>query len=88
MTAPDASHETVRIESLGVRLPEKVVTTEELSAAPDALKKLDKNGDGKLTPEEFLAPRRRGPGGPGGPGMRGPGGFGGPPPQEDTAQPQ
>ncbi len=63
-----------------------VVTAEELSAASDALTKLDKNADGKLSPDEFLAPRRRGPGGPGGPGMRGPGGFGGPP--QDSAQEQ
>ncbi len=63
-----------------------VVTAEELSAASDALKKLDKNADGKLSPDEFLAPRRRGPGGHGGPGMAGPGGFGRPP--QDSAQEQ
>ena len=45
------------------------------------LKKLDKNGDGKLTPDEFLGPRPGGPGAPGGPGgpdgERGPRGPGG-----------
>jgi hypothetical protein len=59
-----------------------VVDATELANAPAALKTLDKNGDGKLTPDEFLPPFRRGPRGPGGHGMGGPGGFGGPPPGE------
>jgi len=65
----------------------------EIAKASESLKKLDKNGDGKLTPDEYLpqrgqgGPWMRGPGGPGGPGgfggpggpgMRGPGGQGGP----------
>jgi hypothetical protein len=55
------------------------IDAEEIAKASEALKKLDKNGDGKLTPDEYLPPRwqggpwMRGPGGPGGPG-----GFGGP----------
>ena len=55
-----------------------VIDAEEIANASEALKKLDKNGDGKLTPDEFLGPRPigRGPGGPGGPGS--PGGPGGP----------
>ncbi|MCX6893131.1 MAG: hypothetical protein NTX51_16665 [Verrucomicrobia bacterium] len=55
-----------------------VIDADELANAPAALKTLDKNGDGQLTADEFLPPRR------GGPGMRGQGhgprGFGGPPP--------
>jgi hypothetical protein len=61
-----------------------VVDADELANAPTALLKLDKNGDGKLTPDEFLPPRR-GPRGRGGPG---PGGFGGPPPPQDAPQQQ
>ncbi len=37
----------------------------ELAKAAESLKKLDKNGDGKLTPDEYRPPG--GPGGPGGP---------------------
>jgi EF hand len=44
---------------------------QEIAGASAALKTLDKNGDGKITPDE-LRPQRpdggRGPGGPGGPG--------------------
>ncbi|HEX5398327.1 MAG TPA: hypothetical protein VFY06_04690 [Verrucomicrobiae bacterium] len=60
-----------------------VIDETEIANASAALKSLDKNGDGKLTPDEFMGPRPRrggpgfGPGGqrrgPGGPG-RGPGG--------------
>ena len=50
-----------------------IISEEEIANAAAALKKLDKNGDGKLTPEEFR-PRRRGPGSPGG-GPGGPGRF-------------
>jgi Ca2+-binding EF-hand superfamily protein len=46
------------------------ISAEEIEKAVASLKTLDKNNDGKLTPEE-LRPQ----GGPGGPG--GPGGFGG-----------
>ena len=51
----------------------------EIANASAALKKLDKNGDGKLTPDEFMGPRpggQRGPGGPGGEGQGRPGGAG------------
>jgi len=48
------------------------LSTAEIQAAPQALKKLDANNDGKLNAEEIGWPARR-PGGPGGP-------FGGPPP--------
>ena len=57
-----------------------VIDADEIANASKALKKLDKNGDGKLTQDELRPPR------PDGPGMGGPGpdGFGpdGPPPQE------
>ena len=62
-----------------------VIDADELANAPAALKTLDKNGDGKLTPDEFLPPWRRGPHGPGGPGMGGPGG---PPPGDEPPPPQ
>jgi hypothetical protein len=60
-----------------------VVDADELANAPAALLKLDKNGDGKLTPDEFGPPFRGGPR-----GRRGPGGFGGPPPGEGPPPPQ
>ena len=50
-----------------------VIDADEIAKASAALKKLDKNGDGKLTPDEFHGPR---PGGPGGEGEGGPGGEG------------
>lgn len=52
-----------------------VIDAAEIASASEALKKLDKNGDGKLTPDEFRPPRPPG-GRPGGP--RG----GGPAPQQ------
>src|ERR1051326_9162468 len=53
-----------------------VIDADEIANAVEALKKLDKNGDGKLTPDEFLgAP----PGGPDvGPNQGGPDGQRGP----------
>jgi Ca2+-binding EF-hand superfamily protein len=54
-----------------------VISAAELANASASLAKLDKNGDGKLTPDEFMGGPRgegrgpRGPRGPGGPG-RGP----------------
>ena len=48
-----------------------IIDADEIAKASESLKKLDKNGDGKITREEFDArePRApRGPGGPGGPG--------------------
>lgn len=58
-----------------------VIDETEIANASAALKSLDKNGDGKLTPDEFMGPRPQRPGGsgygPGGPrrGLgRGPGG--------------
>lgn len=58
-----------------------VIDAKELANAVAALKKLDKNGDGKITDDEFR-PMRPGGGGFGGPGGQGggpggPGGFGG-----------
>src|SRR5204862_4561188 len=50
------------------------LTAAEIDAAPAVLKKLDANGDGKVTADEFPRPAPRG-GGPGGPG-RGRGGSG------------
>jgi Spy/CpxP family protein refolding chaperone len=71
-----------------------IIEAEEIAKASDSLKTLDKNGDGKLTPDEFRPPHAggmggfQGPGGqgrPGGPGgQNGPGGEGRPqrPPPE------
>jgi Ca2+-binding EF-hand superfamily protein len=63
------------------------ISAAEVQAAPEALKKLDKNGDGKITREE-LGP----PPGEGGPprelGRRGPGGPDGPPPGEAGPAPR
>ena len=65
-----------------------VIDEKEIANAPAALKKLDKDGDGKLSREEYMGMRPGGQGGPGGPGGqggpgmrgqgRGPGGPGGP----------
>jgi len=59
------------------------IDADELAKASESLKKLDKNGDGRLTPDEYRPQRPGGPGGPGGPGTRregsrpgGPGGAG------------
>jgi hypothetical protein len=51
------------------------IDADEIAKAPESLKKLDKNGDGKLAPDEYRPPRPGGPGGPGGQGG-GPGGDG------------
>ena len=45
-----------------------IIDAAEITNAPAALRKLDKNGDGKLTPDEYRPPR------PGGDGREGPGG--------------
>jgi hypothetical protein len=43
-----------------------VISAEEMQNAPQALKSLDRNGDGQLTPDEFAPPPpHRGSGGPG-----------------------
>jgi hypothetical protein len=42
-----------------------VIDATEIANASAALKSLDKNGDGKLTPDEFMGPRPQRPGGPG-----------------------
>jgi EF hand len=66
-----------------------VIDADEIANAVEALKKLDKNNDGKLTPDEFIGPRPDGPGqrglggqpgpdGPRGPRGRGPDGQNGP----------
>ena len=39
---------------------------DEIAKASVSLKKLDKNGDGKITPDEHRPQRQGGPGGPGG----------------------
>ena len=53
------------------------IDADELAKAGESLKRLDKNGDGKITPDEYRPQR---PGGPGGQGGRpgGPGGEGQP----------
>ncbi len=38
-----------------------IISAAEIKDSPNALAKLDKNSDGKLTPNEFLAPRPGGP---------------------------
>jgi Ca2+-binding EF-hand superfamily protein len=47
-----------------------VIDADEIAKASQSLKTLDKNGDGKLTQDEFM-PKRFGRGGPGGPGGEG-----------------
>jgi len=54
-----------------------VIDADEIANSIEALKKLDKNGDGKLTPDEFVGRRPDRPGGPD--GQRGPDGQGGGP---------
>jgi len=44
------------------------IDADEIAKASESLKKLDKNGDGKLTPDEYRPQRPGGPGGPGRPG--------------------
>ena len=51
-----------------------VIDADEIANASAALKTLDKNGDGKLTPDEFMGPRPQRPGGPGGNAGGNPGG--------------
>ena len=78
-----------------------VIDAEELAKASESLKKLDKNGDGKITEDEYRPQRPGGPGGQGGrpdgqggpgagPGGRGPGGpqGGGPGTPNGEARPQ
>jgi hypothetical protein len=43
-----------------------VIDSNEIANASAALLTLDKNGDGVLTPDEFMGPRPEGPSGPGG----------------------
>ncbi|MEW6077847.1 MAG: hypothetical protein AB1724_08550 [Thermodesulfobacteriota bacterium] len=56
-----------------------VISTEEIAQAPAALQKLDKNGDGRLTPDEYIPPRPDGPFGPPG------GNRAGAPPKQDLS---
>ena len=66
-----------------------IISAAEIANAAAALKTLDKNGDGQLTPDEYAPmgpPGRRGPGGFRGPGGRGPG-FGPPPGQDGELPP-
>ena len=66
-----------------------VIDASEIANASEALKTLDKNGDGKLTPDEFMGPRPQRPGG--GQGKEGNAGADdnnlppGPPPGDDGA---
>lgn len=59
------------------------IDADELAKAGVSLKKLDKNGDGKITPDEYRPQRPGGQGGEGRPGVPGgrgaPGGEGRPP---------
>jgi hypothetical protein len=48
-----------------------IISAEEIKNAVEVLKKLDKNGDGQLTPDEYLGPPPEGRGGPGGGGPPG-----------------
>jgi hypothetical protein len=57
-----------------------VIDADEIANASAALKKLDKNGDGKLTPDEFMGPR------PGGDGSHNGGDAGGPPGGQNNSQ--
>jgi Ca2+-binding EF-hand superfamily protein len=41
-----------------------VIDSNEIANAPAALKALDKNGDGQLTPDEYIGPRPSNAGGP------------------------
>lgn len=52
------------------------IDADEIAKASASLKKLDKNGDGKITADEYRPQRPGGPGGPGGGGR--PGGQDGP----------
>ena len=52
-----------------------IIDADELAKASESLKKLDTNGDGKLTEDEYRPKPPGGPGGPGG-GQGGPGGGG------------
>ncbi len=40
-----------------------IIDAEEIAKASESLKKLDRNGDGKLTPDEFRPQRPTGPDG-------------------------
>ncbi|MGA2750849.1 MAG: hypothetical protein ABSG59_18925 [Verrucomicrobiota bacterium] len=60
-----------------------IIDASEIANASAALLKLDKNGDGKLTPDEYLGPPPGGQGGMGGPPPGDNGGPGGPPPDDD-----
>jgi len=52
-----------------------VIDATEIANASALLMTLDKNGDGKLTPDEFVGPRPEGPGGPPPEGAEGPDGV-------------
>ncbi|MDB6026615.1 MAG: hypothetical protein JWM68_2838, partial [Verrucomicrobiales bacterium] len=54
-----------------------VIDADEIANATANLKKLDKNGDGKLTPDEYMPKRPSGSGSSGGSEQRGQGGPGG-----------
>jgi len=47
-----------------------IIEPDEIAKASESLKKLDKNGDGKIASDEYRPQRPGGPGGEGGPGTR------------------
>ena len=51
-----------------------IIEADEIFKASESLKKLDKNGDGKLSEDEIRPPRQNGQGGPAGQGQGGAGG--------------
>jgi hypothetical protein len=58
-----------------------IIDAREIAMASESLQRLDRNGDGKLTPDEYLPLRPLGQGAQRSPGLRGgdrPGGLGGP----------
>lgn len=65
----------------------RVIDAEEITNATASLKKLDKNGDGKLTPDEFMPPRPSGQGQGPGRAPQGQSGTGGQRPQRGSGGP-
>ena len=69
LRGPDGRHRPPPIAVIGAldANHDGTVDATEIANAPEALKGLDKNGDGKLTPDELMGPRPKDmrPGGPG-----------------------
>lgn len=74
------------IEALDIN-KDGTIDADELAKAAESLKKLDKNGDGKITEEEFRPQRPSGQGGPGGEGRQ-PGAPGAAPGGRGEGRPQ